>query len=118
MITIIMNLLSFIKKVFRWFVPLKKPVINSCSLQEFMKHYKRMQVSVFTDSFGNQTIDRCVFTDYIGRKTEVYVAKDLQSHTIEDLKRKKNKLFIITLKSGNLCLCEKWEDIEITEWEI
>lgn len=112
-----MNLLSFIKKMFQWFIPPKKPTGNFCTLREFMKHYERMQVHVFTDSFGNQTIDRCAFTDCIGRKTEVYIAKVLQNYTIDELKRDKEKLFIKTLSSGNLCLCRKWEDVEIEGWE-
>jgi hypothetical protein len=112
-----MSLISFIKKMFQWFIPPKKLTGNSYILQEFMKYYKRMQVHVFIDSLGNRTIDRCAFTDCIGRKTEVYIAKILQSYTIDELKRDKDKLFIKTLSSGNLCLCKKWKDVEMEGWE-
>jgi hypothetical protein len=112
-----MEFLNLIKKLIRWFYPSKKYEGDFWTLKEFINHYGKMQVHIFTDSLGNQSIDRCIFTDCIGRETEVYVAKVLQSYTIEDLKRKKDKLFITTLKSGNLCLCEKWEDIKIEGWE-
>lgn len=113
-----MSLISFIKRVFQWFIPPKKPISNSCTLREFMKHYERMQVHVFTDSFGNQTIDRCVFTDYAGKEIEVYIAKVLQNYSKEDLKREKDKLFIKVFDSGNLCLCKKREDVEMEGWEV
>lgn len=110
---IIMRFGNLIKRLLRWFFPSKKFKGDSWTLHEFINHYGKMQVHVFTDSFGSQTIDRCIFTDCIGRETEAYVAKVLQSYTIEDLKKEKDRLFIKTLDSGKLCLCKKWEDIEI-----
>lgn len=80
-----MEFLNLIKKLIRWFYPSKKYEGDFWTLKEFINHYGKMQVHIFTDSLGNQSIDRCIFTDCIGRETEVYVAKVLQSYTIEDL---------------------------------
>lgn len=113
-----MKLPNFIRKILQWFKFSKELAKDCWTLQEFISTHGKMQVHVFTDSLGNKTINRCRFINEDCKQTEVYVAKVLQGYSREQLLENKDRLYVKTLDSGKLCLCEKWEDVEMEGWEV
>lgn len=86
---------------------------NRWTLLEFAQLHGKMQIQVEHTLDGKTYLRKCKFTAFNGEIIYTNISKPLQQWSIKQIEEKKDNLIIIILESGTLCLCERWEDIDL-----
>lgn len=81
---------------------------ESWPLIEFAKLHGKMKVH-----FTQGQLDRCYFINEEGTITETYVDRAICQYKVEDIQRERENLSIITLESGDYCLCHPLGDVNL-----
>lgn len=86
----------------------------SVPLIDFAREHGTMKIRKCIDSLtGKPLLKECVFTRADGTETHVWVANNIKSYSTEDISKDKEDLYVMTMPSGEYCLCIPWEDVEL-----